>query len=69
MMVVANSPDFGKDIPYAIGLIELEEGPRMYARMDCDPGLVQIETEVEVVFEDVTDQVAIPKFRPIRKSK
>jgi uncharacterized OB-fold protein len=34
--------------------------------VDCTPEQVKIGMPVEVVFDDVTPQVTLPKFRPAR---
>ncbi len=57
-------PSFAADVPYAIALIELEEGPRLVSNIvDCPPAEVVCDLPVEVVFEDVTPEVTLPKFR------
>jgi uncharacterized OB-fold protein len=51
-------------------MIELEEGPRMLAQvvdLEPDPAKIRCDTPVEVIFEDVTAEITLPKFRP-RKS-
>lgn len=59
------SPEFEEDVPYIIGVIELAEGPRMTSLVvEADPDNVQIGTPVEVVFDDVSDQIALPYFKP-----
>jgi len=51
-----------------VALIELEEGVKMMSNVvDCDVSDVKIGMEVEVVFDDVTDEVTLPKFRPVSK--
>ena len=58
-------PAFADDVPYNVALILLDEGPRMYSNIvgianeDIDTGM-----RVEVVFDDVTDEISLPKFRP-----
>jgi hypothetical protein len=32
--------------------------------VDCDPGSVRIGMAVTVTFDDVTEEVTLPKFRP-----
>ena len=56
---------FKGDIPYNVAEVELEEGPRLLTN------LVEIENEniaigmpVEVVFEAVSAEVTLAKFRP-----
>jgi uncharacterized OB-fold protein len=54
--------------PYVVALVETEEGVKMMTNVvDCDPKDVHIGMNVEVVFDDVTPEVALPKFRPIQK--
>lgn len=56
------------DGSYVVALIELEEGVKMMSNVvDCDVSDVKIGMEVEVVFDDVTDEVTLPKFRPVSK--
>ena len=58
-------PAFVDDIPYAAGSIELEEGPRMLATIvGCKPEDVKVEMPVEVVFEDINEEFALPKYKP-----
>jgi uncharacterized protein len=59
--VIDNSPSFQKDIPFVIGLIELEEGPRIYSNVKEQD--VKIGDAVELYFEDVTPEISLPKFR------
>ena len=52
--------------PYALVLIELDEGPVMFSRAVDIPAFdVKIGMRMEVVFEDLTDEVTLPFFRPI----
>ena len=53
--------------PYVIAVVELDEGPRMMSNLvgvAMDPAQVRIDMPVEVVFEDVSDTIALPRFRP-----
>lgn len=62
---VAYHPAFKDEIPYVLAIIQLEEGPRMESNIvGCKPEYVSIEMPVEVSFEDVTDEVSLPKFKP-----
>lgn len=55
------------DPPHVVALVELDEGVRMMTNVvECDPKDVQIGMEVEVVFDDVTDEVTLPKFKPVK---
>jgi uncharacterized OB-fold protein len=59
------NPAFAKDIPYVVASIELEEGPRMLSNITgCKPEDVKINQPVVVYFEDVTEEFALPKFKP-----
>jgi uncharacterized OB-fold protein len=55
------------DPPYVVALVELDEGVKMMTNIvDCDPHDVKVGMEVEVVFDDVTDEVTLPKFKPVK---
>jgi len=59
------APGFEKDVPYNIALVELAEGVRMMSTVvDCPPDDLKIGMLVEVVFEDVSQDVTLPKFKP-----
>jgi len=54
------------DPPYVVALVELQEGVKMMTNIvDCNPEDVKIGMDVEVVFDDVTDDVTLPKFKPV----
>jgi uncharacterized OB-fold protein len=64
--VIDNAESFNRDIPFVIGLIELEEGPRIYSNIiNVKPDDVSIGDKVEVVFEDVTKEISLPKFKKV----
>lgn len=55
---------FAKDIPYDVACIELAEGPRIITNVvGARNEELHIGTPVEVVFEDVSDEICLPKFR------
>jgi uncharacterized OB-fold protein len=63
---VPPAPEWEPDIPYTIGVIQLDEGVRMVSNIvGCRPEDIQIGMKVEVVFDDVTDKSTIPKFKPV----
>ncbi len=63
--VIHHRPVPGFKPPYAIAVVELEEGPRMMTNIvDCDPESVRIGMKVEVTFDDATEEVTLPMFRP-----
>jgi uncharacterized OB-fold protein len=55
---------FRDDLPYIVCLIGLEEGPMMISNLASPPDQEpRIGALVEAVFEQVTDEVTLPKFR------
>jgi uncharacterized protein len=61
------SPAFNDEAPYVVALIELDEGVRMLSNLvdiEPDPASVKVGLPVEVVYDDATDEVTLPKFRP-----
>jgi len=59
--------DFPLGSPYVIAIVELEEGARLMSNLvgvPADPKAIRIGMPVEVVFEDVSPTVALPRFRP-----
>lgn len=62
----AYHPAYKNDLPYVVGVIQLEEGPSMESNIiGCAPEDVDINMEVQVNFEKVTDRITLPKFSPI----
>ncbi len=59
------APGFG-EVPYAIAVVELEEGPRMMANLvgvENTPEALVLDMPLEVDFEERGDQ-SVPVFRP-----
>ena len=66
--VVKNNPPslFMRDVPFIIAIIRLEEGVQMLSNiLTNDLDSLECELDVEVVFDDVTDGVTLPKFRVV----
>ena len=60
------SPEFAKDTPYNVAIVQLEEGPRMLSNIvDVAPAELRVDLPVIVVFDRVTDTISLPRFRPI----
>jgi len=60
-------PGFADAVPYAIVVVELVEGARMLSNLvDCPVERIEIGMPVEAVFEPLTPEVTLPKFRPRR---
>ncbi|MES2537120.1 MAG: Zn-ribbon domain-containing OB-fold protein [Pseudomonadota bacterium] len=58
-------PAFKPDAPYVVAIIELDEGPRMMTNIvGCPPDSVRIGQRVAVQYEDVNEEVSLPKFVP-----
>lgn len=59
-------PGFEPDVPYVIAIVELAEGPHLTTNIvGCDPEAVYVGMPVEAVFDDVTEEVTLVKFRPV----
>ena len=55
---------FKHDVPYNVAMIQLEEGPRMFSNIVGVPNDVpKVGDPVEIVFEPVTAEVTLPRFR------
>ena len=61
--VIDNSPAFQADMPFVIGLVELDEGPRIYSNVMGKPEEVAIGDGVSLYFDDVTSEFSLPKFK------
>lgn len=58
-------PGFADAVPYAVVLVKLDEGPKMISNLvGVASHEIRIGMRVEVVFEDVNDEITLPKFRP-----
>ena len=60
-------PAFRDRVPYIAALVELEGGARMPTNLvdvDPDPANVKIGMAVQVTFDDLNDDISLPKFRP-----
>ncbi len=63
-----NVPSFKDDVPYNTAIVELEEGVRiMSAIVDCPLDQLAIGMPLELVYDDVTDTITLPKFRPAQR--
>jgi uncharacterized OB-fold protein len=61
-------PKFMPDLPYVLAMVDLDEGIRMMTRIvECAPEDVKLDMDVEVVFEDISDECALPMFRPVKR--
>ena len=60
-----------EDVPFVVAMVDLEEGCRMPTNLvqsDVDPSnpgeKIKVGMPVEVVWEDRTDKISLPMFRP-----
>ena len=63
---VAYHEGFKEEIPYIVADVELEEGPRLLTNIvGCLFKRIACDMPVQVVWDDVTKDFSLPKFRPI----
>ena len=66
--VINERPHPAFEGPYAIAVVELEEGPRMMTNLVNVPQTPQalvLDMPLEVVFEPITDDISLPYFQPV----
>ncbi len=62
------APGFEADAPYGICVVQLDEGPRMMTTVvgvAQTPEALQLDMPVEVTFEEISDKISLPKFKPV----
>ncbi len=55
--------------PYVTAIVQLDEGPRLMTNLvgvEPSPESIKCDIPVEVVWEDATDDITLPLFRPAR---
>lgn len=58
-------PGFAGEVPYAVVVVKLAEGAKLNSNLvGVPPHAIRIGMPVKVVFEDITDEVTLPKFAP-----
>lgn len=56
---------FKGDVPYAYAVVELDEGPRVVSTIETDDlDALAIGMRVTAVFDAVTDEITLLRFRP-----
>jgi uncharacterized OB-fold protein len=58
-------PSFAGEMPYNVAMIALDEGPLVISNVLAPNDTLRGNLPVEVVFEDATADISIPKFRPV----
>ena len=67
-VVHRHPPVPGKELPILLVLVELDEGVRMVAGLvEAKPDVLRLDLPVEVVFERLSPEWALPQFRPRRE--
>ncbi|GAA2849485.1 OB-fold domain-containing protein [Pseudonocardia halophobica] len=57
-----------KRVPYVVALVEMDDEPSVRLMTDlvgCEPNEVHVGMPVSVVFDDVTEEVTLPRFGPV----
>jgi len=58
-------PEFMADAPFALAIINMDEGFRIMSNIvECDLDRIVCDMRVEVIFDAVTSEITIPRFRP-----
>ena len=61
----APSPVFAAEVPYVVGIIEVEEGPHLMSSIvNCAPEAVSIGMKVRAGFRRIADDLQLPVFEP-----
>lgn len=60
-------PSFKNDTPYVAAVVEVDGAriPSNLVEIEPDPELIRVGMAVQVLFEDITDEIALPKFKPL----
>ena len=70
--VISERPHPAFEGPYAIALVELEEGPRMMSNVvECPqtPEALVLDMPLQVTFETLNDEISLPLFRPVEGAR
>lgn len=60
------APGFRERVPYVLAYVDLDEGVRVLTHIvGCPPDAVRVGLPVEVTFDDLSAELALPAFRPI----
>jgi uncharacterized OB-fold protein len=65
--VIHHRPVPGFTPPYAIAVVQLDEGPRLMTNIiDCPqtPEALRLDMRLEVAFQKLDDEITLPLFRP-----
>jgi uncharacterized OB-fold protein len=65
--VIHHRPVPGFTPPYAIAVVQLDEGPRLMSNVvDCPqtPEALRLDMKLQVAFHKIDDEITLPLFRP-----
>ena len=58
-------PGFAAEVPYAVVVVRLEEGPKITSNLvGCPVDAITVGLPVEMIFERLSPEVTLPQFRP-----
>lgn len=60
-------PNYKGPLPFVIAMVKLREGPVMptaIVEVEPEPENLRIGMPLEVTFEDITERISLPKFKP-----
>jgi uncharacterized protein len=59
-------PAFKEELPYNVAWVKLDEGPLILANIvECKNEDLRVGMAVTVFFDDITEEVTLPKFKPL----
>lgn len=62
----AANPHFADQVPYSLGLVDLDEGIRVFASVvGAEPHELAVGMPVKLVFDDVDDELTLLRIRPL----
>jgi uncharacterized protein len=60
-------PGWKSEVPYNVAWVKLDEGPILISNIaDCQNADLHIGMRVEAIFDKVTPEVTLPKFKPAK---
>lgn len=66
--VLHREPSANFPLPSVFAIVDVEEGYSMFSSIvECDPAELTIDMPVEVVFDQISDEISLPLFRPLQQ--
>ena len=64
-VTLPGAPGFAEEVPFISVLVQLQEGPTMLSVIrECEADQMDFGMSVEVIFEQRTESIAVPYFKP-----